>query len=340
MSDEFVQTTGTKQEGQKAGRTTRDMLTVALPSSCVLCPRACKANRAAGQAGVCGASDELRIARAALHFWEEPCLSGERGSGTVFFSYCPLRCVYCQNATIAAGEVAKTITVARLSDICLELQAAGALNINMVTPTHYAPHIAAAVADARARGLALPVVYNTSGYETVDAVLAAAGTADIWLTDFKYASADVAAAYSHAPDYPEVALAALDAMVEQTGSAQFDEVDGQPRMLRGVIVRHLLLPGHLDDSKRVVELLWERYGERIQLSLMNQYTPIIAPDSAAARRYPELMCRVPDEDYEELLDWADTVGWSEYYWQDGSAAAESFIPAFDYTGVDAAGMSE
>ncbi|MBQ3386096.1 MAG: radical SAM protein, partial [Eggerthellaceae bacterium] len=234
---------------------------------------------------------------------------------------------------IAAGKAGRTITVDRLAEICLELQAAGALNINMVTPTHYGPHIIEAVAKARAAGLTLPVVYNTSGYETVEAVRAAADTADIWLTDFKYASSEVAAAYSHAPDYPEVALAALDAMVEQTGEATFDEVDGEMRMRSGIIVRHLLLPGHLDDSMAVVRLLHERYGDAISLSLMNQYTPIIAPDSPAARRHPNLLARVPDEDYERLLDYADDLGISEYYWQDGPAASESFIPAFDYTGV-------
>ena len=308
-------------------------LRVLLPEACDWCPRRCGADRAHGQRGFCGADGTLRIARAALHFWEEPCLSGERGSGTIFFSHCPLRCVYCQNAAIAAGEVGREITVQRLADICLELEAAGALNINMVTPTHYAAHIAAAVADARARGLALPVVYNTSGYETVEAVNAAAGTCDIWLTDFKYASPDVAAAYSHAPDYPQVACAALDAMVARIGDAAFDEVDGEPRMLRGVIVRHLILPGHLDDSMAVVRLLWERYGDAVTLSLMNQYTPVISPDAPAAKRHPDLLSRVPDEDYERLLDFADGLGITEYYWQDGPAAEESFIPAFDYTGV-------
>ena len=308
-------------------------LQVPLPEACDWCPRACHANRAAGARGFCGADDTLRIARAALHFWEEPCLSGERGSGTIFFSHCPLRCVYCQNAEIAAGDVGRAITVQRLSDICLELQAAGALNINMVTPTHYAAHIRVAVADARRRGLNLPIVFNTSGYETPASVRAAATTADIWLTDFKYASPDVAAAYSHAPDYPQVALAALDTMVAQVGEALFDEVDGQPRMLRGIIVRHLLLPDHLDDSRQVVRLLHERYGDVIRLSLMNQYTPHIAPDGLAAARHPELLCRVPDADYESLLDFADNLGVTEYYWQDGPAAEDSFIPAFDYTGV-------
>ncbi len=306
-----------------------------LPASCDWCPRACGANRAAGEAGFCGADNTLRIARAALHFWEEPCLSGERGSGAVFFTHCPLRCVYCQNAHIADGTTGKPITIDRLAEIFLELQDAGALNINLVTPTHYAAHIRRALTRAKAAGLHLPVAFNTSGYETVAAVRAAKDTADIWLTDFKYASLEVAAAYSHAADYPQVALAALDAMVVQTGSPEFDEVDGEPRLLKGVIVRHLLLPRHLEDSKRVVQLLHDRYGDDICLSLMNQYTPIISPDSSAAKAHPELLQRVSSETYEELLDFADEVGFTEYYWQDGAAAEESFIPAFDYTGVDA-----
>lgn len=308
-------------------------LQVSLPESCDWCPRLCRANRAAGERGRCGADGTLRIARAALHYWEEPCLSGKRGSGTIFFSNCPLDCCYCQNALIATGEIGREITVQRLSDICLELQEQGALNINMVTPTHYAEHIRVAVADARARGLSLPVVYNTSGYETVKTVKAAADTCDIWLTDFKYISPVLSARLSFAPTYTKVAQAALDAMVEQTGEAVFDEVDGAPRMLRGVIVRHLMLPGHLDDSMAVVRLLHERYGDAVRLSLMNQYTPIITPDTPAAQRYPELLERVPKEDYERLLDFADSLGISDYYWQDGEAAAESFIPEFDYTGV-------
>ena len=308
-------------------------LRVSLPHACDWCPRACGADRSGGRRGFCGADDTLRIARAALHFWEEPPISGERGSGTIFFTHCPLRCVYCQNATIADGTVGREITVGRLADICLELQEAGALNINMVTPTHYAEHIRVALADARARGLELPVVYNTSGYETVAAVRRAAGFADIWLTDFKYASAELAAAFSHAPDYPQVALAALDAMVAQTGEATFDEVDGEPRMRSGIIVRHLLLPGHVEDSMAVVRLLHGRYGSAIRLSLMNQYTPIISPEAPAAKAHPELLARATDEEYECLLDFADDLGVVDYYWQDGPAAEDSFIPAFDYTGV-------
>lgn len=309
--------------------------------ACDLCPRACGVDRAAGERGACGADDRLVVARAALHFWEEPPISGERGSGTVFFAHCPLRCVYCQNAVIAAGEAGAEVSVERLGEMCLELQEQGALNVNFVTPTHYAPEARAAVAWARERGLALPVVWNTSGYETVAAVRANAGTVDAYLTDFKYADAELARRYSHAPDYPEVALAALEAMVEEAGRPTFDEVDGEPRLTGGVVVRHLMLPGALEDSKRVVRLVHERFGDAVLLSLMNQYTPVLADaakagDARAAAtldRCPELAERVSDDEYELLLDYADELGVEDYFWQQGGAAEDSFIPAFDLSGV-------
>ena len=282
--------------------------------------------------GVCGASARVRIARAALHFWEEPCISGESGSGTVFFSYCPLRCVYCQNRDIAIGDAGTEVSVRRLARIYLELAAQGARNVNRVTPTHYAPAVVESVALARTAGLELPVVYNTSGYETVEAIGLLAGTVDVYLTDFKYADAQTARRYSNAPDYPEVALAALDAMVAQVGHPVFEEAsdgDEPPRILRGVVVRHLLLPGHLEESKRVVRLLYERYGDTVLLSLMNQYTPL-----RHFERYPELNETVPAGDYESLLDYADELGIEDYYWQEGGADSESFIPPFDQTGVE------
>lgn len=308
---------------------------------CDLCPRLCGADRAAGERGACGADDRLVVARAALHFWEEPPISGARGSGTVFFAYCPLRCVYCQNAVIAAGEAGEAVSVERLGSMCLELQEQGALNVNFVTPTHYAPEARAAVAWARARALALPVVWNTSGYETVEAVRANAGTVDAYLTDFKYADAGLARRYSQAPDYPDVALAALEAMVDEAGAPAFDEVDDEPRLTGGVVVRHLMLPGALEDSKRVVRLVHERFGDAVLLSLMNQYTPVLADAAdagderaaAALGRCPELARRVPDEEYERLLDYADSLGVEDYFWQQGGAAEESFIPPFDLTGV-------
>ena len=315
------------------------------PHSCTLCPRVCGAARAGGERGVCGAGADLVVARAALHFWEEPPISGTAGSGTVFFCHCPLRCLYCQNHEIAAGNGGTTITVYRLAEIFLELQAQGALNVNLVTPTHYIPQIKLAIEQAREGGLSLPIVYNTSGYESVEAIQSLAGYIDIYLTDFKYWSPNPARAYSHAPDYRKVALAALDAMVAQTGPPVYREAaaktgcvgdrsesagDGEgPLLARGVIVRHLMLPGQLEDSKAIVACLADRYGDAVAISIMNQYTPL-----RSAPEHPELDERVSDAAYEELLSFADFCGIEEYFWQEGDAVGESFIPPFDGTGVE------
>ena len=314
---------------------------VDLPSSCDWCPRRCGADRRAGERGTCGADDELVIARSALHFWEEPPISGSRGSGTVFFSHCPLHCSYCQNAVIAQGATGRSVSVERLASMCLELQGKRALNVNFVTPTHYAGHARRAIEVARADGLHLPVVWNTSGYETVEAIRGNRGTVDVYLSDFKYADASLAQRYSHAADYPEVALRALDAMVEEAGEPRFDEIDGEPRLTGGVVVRHLMLPGAFEDSCRIVSLLQGRYGSSVLLSLMNQYTPVLetarrAGDERAAAALaacPELGRAVSNDDYERLLDFADEAGVEDYFWQNGGAAEESFIPAFDCEGV-------
>lgn len=273
--------------------------------------------------------------------WEEPPISGESGSGTIFFSHCPLHCSYCQNTLIAHGETGRSVSVERVAAMCLELQDAGALNINMVTPTHYAPQIRHAVAMARSQGLDLPVVWNTSGYETVQSVRDNASTVDVYLTDFKYADAGLGKRYSRVGDYPAVALAALDEMVRQVGPARYDEFFGQERMVRGVIVRHLMLPGCLEDSLSVVRILHERFGSDIRMSIMNQYTPVLSTAAqqgspkarAVLEQCPELACSVPDEEYTALLDYADEIGVEDYFWQEGGACEESFIPPFDCTGV-------
>ena len=309
--------------------------------SCTLCPRRCGVNRTAGERGVCGADGDVRVARAALHFWEEPPISGNDGSGTIFFSHCPLRCVYCQNYALAHGHQGRPVTVERLAAIMGELEAAGALNINCVTPTHYAPHIRAAVARAREAGMALPVLWNTSGYETVEAIRANVGAVDAYLTDFKYADGTLARRYSHAADYPEAALAALEAMVACAGEPRYDEYRGQERLIGGVVVRHLMLPGALENSKAVVRLVHGRFGNAVRLSLMNQYTPVLAREAEAGNvraadalaAHPELAQTVPDEEYERLLDFADGLGVEDYFWQEGGAAEESFIPAWDFAGV-------
>ena len=273
----------------------------------------------------------MLVARAALHFWEEPPLSGESGSGAVFFAYCPLRCVYCQNGAIAKGQAGIAVDVERLAQICLELEAQGALNVNLVTPTHYAPEIARAVLRARDRGLAVPIVWNTSGYERAETVRALDGIVDVYLADFKYADARLAKRYSNAPDYADVALRAIETMVECAGLPTFDEVADGRRMTGGVLVRHLLLPGSIDSSKRALDLLYNRFGDEVLYSIMNQYTPVM--DSSAYERFPELERKVPDSDYEQLLDYADSLGIEDYFWQIGPAAEESFIPSWDGEGV-------
>lgn len=313
---------------------------VSLPTECRLCPRRCGANRAAGQRGACGADDTLRIARAALHEWEEPLISVGAGSGAVFFSGCPLRCCYCQNSPISMGAVGVEVSFERLVQVFLELQEGHhAANINLVTPTQYAPWIIAAVREARDRGLRVPIVYNTSGYETAEAISALEGTVDVYLTDFKYAPdciSDAARMYSKAPEYHDEALAALDAMLDQVGPPKIGAYDGdregkhrgEPVLERGVVVRHLLLPGRLEDSRMIVGQLWHRYGDRVIYSFMSQYTPM-----AEFPEHPELNEPTTSAEYEALLDFADSLGMEDYFWQDGPAALESFIPAWDLSGV-------
>ena len=294
-------------------------------SECCLCPRKCLARRNENKAGFCGGKSLAKVARAALHFWEEPCISGESGSGTVFFSGCTMRCVFCQNREISRGEAGKEITNERLAEIFLELQAKGANNINLVTPMHYAPQIMKALNLARAGGLSLPIVWNTGGWELSESVAAVRDYADIWLTDFKYFDDSLAKALSGAANYFEIAAAALAQMVAQTGEAVFDD-DGIMR--RGVIVRHLMLPGHLEDTKKVLRYLYETYGDKIWISIMNQYTPLCSDE-----RFPELSRTVSDEEYESVIDFALSLGIENAFVQEGGTVGESFIPPFDLEGV-------
>lgn len=292
---------------------------------CSLCPRMCGTDRAAGQKGFCGGGNLVRVARAALHYWEEPCISGESGSGTVFFSGCTMRCVFCQNKEISRSEVGKEITIERLAEIYLELAAKGANNINLVTPMHYAPQIIAALDIARKNGLTLPIVWNTGGWERRESIAAVRDYADIWLSDFKYFDSSLGESLSKAPNYFSVAAAALDQMVKQTCEPVFDEND---MMRRGVIVRHLMLPGHLDDTKNVLRFLYENYGDSIWISIMNQYTPMCSDP-----RFPELSRTVSDEEYNEAIDFACELGIENAFVQEGGTVGESFIPPFDLSGV-------
>ena len=295
---------------------------------CDLCPRKCLVDRKKGEKGICGQTENLKVARAALHFWEEPCISGDAGSGAVFFSGCPLHCVFCQNENIANGTVGKEISLERLVDIFLELQEKEANNINLVTPGHFVPQIVKALDQARREGLTLPVVYNTSSYETVDTIKMLEGYVDIYLPDFKYMSPVLSKKYSHAPDYAQVAKAAIAEMVRQTGKAVFVNGDEDNLILRGTIVRHLTLPGCMEDSMQILKYLHETYGDTIYISIMNQFTPL-----SNLEKYPELNRKITDEEYETLVDYAIDIGIENGFIQEGDTAEESFIPAFDCEGV-------
>ena len=318
-------------------------------TDCCLCPRNCHVDRTQGKTGYCGQTDQIRAARAALHMWEEPCISGDAGSGAVFFSGCPLGCVFCQNHSIAAGRLGKTIATERLAEIFLELQDQKAWNINLVTAGHFAPQVVRALELAKGQGLKLPIVYNTSGYEKVETLRMFEGLVDIYLPDFKYLSAELADAYSHAADYPQVAKLALQEMVRQVGSAQFEIVSGEnsgrvtdelltdvdygdgelERMLQGVVVRHLVLPGYVEESKNVIRYLYETYGNQIHISIMNQYTPM----SGIEVQYPELGRKITLREYDEVVDYAIESGVENGFIQEGETAEESFIPEFDTSGV-------
>lgn len=293
--------------------------------NCLLCPRKCGINRRTGQTGVCGVSSEIMVARAALHYWEEPCISGEKGSGAVFFSGCSLHCVFCQNREISDGKAGKVISKERLSDIFLELKAKGANNINLVTPGQYIPDIVWAVSDARRRGMKLPIVYNTSGYENVTELKLLEGIVDVYLPDFKYMDSVLSARYSRAKDYPSVAKQALSEMVRQQPDVVIDDATGL--IQKGVIVRQLLLPGHVNDAKAVLKYLYDTYHDHVYISMMSQFTPIALND------YPEINRTVTRREYERLVDYALEIGITNAFIQEGDVAKDSFIPAFDCEGV-------
>ncbi len=290
--------------------------------ACRLCPRRCGADRT-GALGLCGVGAEVKLARAALHAWEEPPISGTRGSGTVFFSGCGLGCIFCQNREIALARAGREVTEGELCEIFLRLETEGAHNLNLVTATQFIPSVLAALASARARGLSIPVVWNSGGYETVESLRMLEGAVDIFLTDFKYGGADAARRYARAPDYPAVAAEALSEMLRQCPSPIY----GEGGMLaRGVVVRVLLLPGGLLDAKLALRRAHAIAGDRALYSLMSQYTPM--PGMA-----PPLDRRVSDAEYRSFVDYALHLGITAGFTQEGESAAESFIPAFDGEGL-------
>lgn len=317
--------------------------------NCMLCPRECGVNRKNGETGVCGQTAAIKAARAALHMWEEPCISGQNGSGTVFFSGCNLGCVFCQNHNIATGKAGIEISIERLAEIFLELQEKGANNINLVTAGHFVPQVVESLKQAKQQGLFLPIVYNTSSYEKVETLRLLDGYVDIYLPDLKYVDSTISNRYSHAADYFTYASAAIAEMVRQVGEPEFifeqaaDEkkkvfhaAEYQERseagksllMKKGVIVRHLVMPGCVEDSKRVISYLLKTYGNQIFISIMNQYTPL-----PQCREYPELSRRVTEAEYDAVVDYAIELGIENGFIQEGDVAEESFIPEFDGEGI-------
>lgn len=294
--------------------------------SCRLCARNCSVDRNAGQTGYCGMDSRIFLARAALHMWEEPVISGAGGSGTVFFSGCSLKCVYCQNQSIAIAHIGREVSRQRLVEIFFELKAKGAHNINLVTPTHYVPQIVTALEEAKLEGLDLPIVYNTASYENVETIKMLDGLADIYLADLKYFDSDISKMYSNAPDYFKVASAAIAEMVKQTGEIVYD-TEGQ-LLKKGVIVRHLVLPGCVPDSKQVIKYLYNNYQNNIFYSIMNQYTPLCGLEG-----FPEINRRLSGSEYDEVVNYALELGVENGFIQEGETAKESFIPEFDMEGI-------
>lgn len=327
----------------------------ATTSGCELCPRKCGVERKQGKVGVCGAGEVAQVALADLHMWEEPPITGEHGSGAVFFSHCPLKCVYCQNRQISREGKGNEVTPIELAQMMLDLQARGATNINLVTGTHYLPQIEQALTlvgrlpfrnhvrladEVEIIGkLDIPIVWNTSGFETVETVHRLNRFVDIYLTDFKYFSEELGKELSAVSNYCKVATVAIKAMLDKggdTSSSFSDEINGAKDKQPEVIIRHLILPGHVEDSKKVIKHVFNNFGDSVTLSIMNQYTPVLktAADSGdewsarVLRKHPELGRSVTDEEYEEVLDFADSLGIEEYFWQEGETCKESFIPNF------------
>lgn len=304
---------------------------------CNLCPRGCNADRSSGETGYCGMSNEIVAARAALHMWEEPCISGGRGSGAVFFSGCQLRCVFCQNSQIAAGQAGKRISVSRLSEIFLELQEKHANNINLVTATHFVPQVIKALDIAKKNGLLIPVIYNTSSYENVETIKMLEGYVDVYLPDLKYMDSKASAKYSNASDYFERAAAAIQEMHRQCYSPSFYSEDDElvkkgiieeGIMKKGVIVRHLMIPGLKRDSKNIIKYLYETYRDEIYVSIMNQYTPL-----PQVYKYPEINRTITQKEYDDVVNYAIDLGLLNGFIQEDGTQKESFIPEFDYEGI-------
>ncbi len=289
-----------------------------LLNKCEICPRKCKVNRNNGELGYCKASNKMKIGGYHLHMWEEPIITGKNGSGTIFFSYCNLRCAYCQNYDLSFDSVGEYITIERLSDIMLELQEMQAENVNLVTPTHYIPLIKNSVVLAKEKGLKIPIVYNTSGYESVESLKTLEGLIDIYLPDFKYYDNSLGK-YSSVADYFNITSLALKEMYRQVGKPKYNK---KGMLKKGVIVRHLVLPNNYQDSKKIINYLYQEYKDNIILSIMNQYT------ITKITKYPELNQKVDPKEYDNLIDYAYNLGIRNCFTQEEESQSESFIPKF------------
>lgn len=297
-------------------------------TNCMLCPRKCGVDRSIS-CGYCRERNRIRIARAGLHMWEEPCISGISGSGAVFFTGCNMGCVFCQNKNISRGGTGKEITVDRLEEIFYELKEQGANNINLVSADIYIPSVRIAIEGVKRNGFDLPFILNTSGYINAKSIEGLEGLIDIYLPDMKYIRGSDALRYSNASDYPEMCKMAIDEMVRQQPECVFKETNEGKMLKRGVVVRHLLMPGMLIQAKMIIKYLHERYTDRILISLMNQYVP-----NGELETYPEINRRVSENEYRSLIRYAQSIGVTEGYIQDKASADEAFIPEFDLTGVD------
>lgn len=295
-------------------------------NQCRLCPRECNVNRLEGEIGYCGASNKLMISRADLHFWEEPCVSGKNGSGTVFFSNCNLKCVFCQNHCISQENLGVEISIERLSEIFLELQKKGANNINLVTPTHYVPEIIEALKLSKSNELSIPILYNSNGYDSLNTLKALAGYIDVYLPDLKYYNSKYSLRYSMAKDYFEKASIAIEEMYRQVGKPIFDE---NSIIKRGVIIRHLMLPGLLFDSKKIIDFIYKSFGNNVYISIMNQYTPMFK-----ASDYAEINRRLNEKHYDTLINYALDLGIKNAFIQENGSSSEEFVPDFkNFIGV-------
>jgi len=294
-------------------------------SHCNLCPRNCGVNRLNGQLGLCGAGEAVKLARVSLHHYEEPCISGENGSGTVFFSNCSLSCVFCQNHQISQEGIGTEVTIEKLAEIFLELQNNKAHNINLVTPTHYVPQIILAIKLGKKSGLTIPIIYNSSGYENQETIKRLKGYIDVYVPDLKYFKDKYSIKYSKVRDYFPNAKIAVEEMFSQVGNVKFND-DGL--ITKGVIIRHLMLPGLLFDSKKIIDYISNTYKDKVFISIMNQYTPMYK-----ASNYPEIDKPLNPDHYDVLIDYALSKGITNGFIQDSGTSSKAFIPDFDLTGI-------